>query len=229
MNTFKRRVPVTIAAFAAGLLLLTAVQAKDELPDVTSDGLARIDSKKVDAVYWQTGATLDAYTAVKILDTPVAFRKNWMRDHNSSSTRSLDDRVRQSDMDRIKEQLAQAFKDEFTKTLEKAGYQVVEDVGENVLLLRPAIVNLDVAAPDLRNSTGMSRSYTADAGSMTLYLELYDSATSAKIGEIVDSQGAMDTGQMRFSNSVTNKAEADRILRKWAGILVDALDEARGK
>jgi hypothetical protein len=229
MQTSSRFVPLTATGFLAVLLLATSTFAKDEMPDVTSDGLPRIDSKKVDAVYWQPGATLEAYTEVKILDAPVAFRKNWMRDHNSSASRSLDSRVSQSDMDRIKEQLGEAFKEEFSKTLEKAGYKVVDEVGENVLLLRPAIVNLDVAAPDLRNSTGMNRTYTADAGSMTLYMELYDSATSAKIGEIVDSQGAMDTGQMRFSNRVTNKAEADRILRKWAGILVEALDEAHGK
>ena len=49
--------------------------------------------------------------------------------------------------------------------------------GEDVLLVFPNIVNLDITSPDL-NSPNMSRSYSASAGSMTLYLELIDAETS---------------------------------------------------
>ena len=56
------------------------------------------------------------------------------------------------------------------------GYPVVEEAADDVLLLRPAIVNLDVAAPETsRMSRG--RSYVDSAGQMTLYIELYDSVT----------------------------------------------------
>ena len=45
----------------------------------------------------------------------------------------------------------------------------------------------------------------ASAGKMTLYMELYDSATGAKIGQVIDKQQARDNGHMSFSNSVTNR------------------------
>lgn len=199
--------------------------AKDKLPEVTEDGLVRIESKKVDAVYWQEGATLEPYTQVKLLDAAVAFKKDWMRDYNRSQ-RDLSGRVSSSDMDRIKTALAAAFTEEFTKVLQDAGYEIVQNTGEEVLLLRPGIINLDVTSPDTR-SAGTTRTYTASAGAMTLYMELYDSATGAKIGQVMDAQSARENYNFRLSNSVSNRADANRILQKWAGLLADAMTEAK--
>jgi hypothetical protein len=221
--------PAALASLAAlgGLSGCASTGSSDGLPPVTEDGLVRIDSKKVDAVYWAEGATLAGYDAVMLTDTPVAFRKNWMRDFNASR-QSLSDRVDEEDMSRIKSELSSAFRESFTEALSKAGYRIVEEPGEDVLLLRPAIVDLDVNAPDLQ-SANMTRSYTADAGEMTLYLELYDSATGDKIGQVVDQERAMDSGRIEYTSRVTNRAEANRILGKWSKLLVEALDEAHGK
>lgn len=199
----------------------------DDLPAVTSDGLVRIESKKVDAVYWQEGATLEGYNAVAILEAPVSFRKDWMRDYNRNQM-STGNRVRESDMERIKSELSEAFREEFSKVLTDRGYAVVNGTGDEVLLLRPAIVDLDVTAPDLRSAT-RTTTFTADPGAMTLYLELYDSVTGDKIGEVADRQRGMDTGRLQWSNSASNRAEANRILRRWANLLADALDEANNR
>ncbi len=92
-----------------------------------------------------------------------------------------------------------------------------------MLLLRPAIVNLDVAAPDLQ-VPGNVVNYVATTGEMTLYMELYDSATNSPIGRVIDRQEGSETGGFQISDSVTNRAEADRILQGWVGVLVEALD-----
>jgi hypothetical protein len=59
----------------AGVLLIflsgTAL-ARGELPKTTTDGQDLIESKKVDAVYWLEGATLEPYTRVLILDCHVS-------------------------------------------------------------------------------------------------------------------------------------------------------------
>lgn len=217
---------LTIAALA-GLAGCASTGGGDSLPAVTSDGLKRVDSRKVDALYWAEGATLAPYDSVMILDVPVAFRKDWMRDYNADRM-GVSMRVKPEDMDRIKSELSKAFKEVFTKTLEDGGYNVVDAAGPNVLLLRPAITDLDVAAPDL-DAPANVHSFTTDAGEMTLYMELYDSATSAKIGEVADREEALDNAHFQYTNRVTNRAEANRILRRWANLLVDALDEARGK
>ena len=217
-----------IAIGAALVAACTATASVNKnLPATTEDGLTLIPAKHVDALYWREGATLAPYTAVKIAECTVAFRKDWLRSQNSGRS-TVGTRVRPEDMERIKAALAEEFDKEFTKVLEKAGYSVVEEAGDNVLLLHPSIINLDVAAPDLQTA-GMVRTYTASAGEMTLYVELYDSATGAKIGQALDRQRAMDTGHFSYSNRVTNRTEADRILRKWAGLLVEALDEAKAR
>jgi hypothetical protein len=217
----------SVALLGATIFMSGCATTGDDLPAVTSDGLTRIESKKVDAVYWQEGATLQGYDSVAIVEAPVAFRKDWMRDYNRNRM-STGDRVRESDMERIKSELSSAFKEQFSTVLNERGYTVVDGTGDNVLLLRPAIVDLDVTAPDLRSAT-RSTTFTADPGEMTLYLELYDSVTGDKIGEVADRQRGMDSGRLQWSNSASNRAEANRILRRWANLLADALDEANNR
>jgi hypothetical protein len=52
-------------------------------------------------------------------------------------------------MERIKEDVADLLNDAFIEQLEAAGYEVVNDADDDVLVLRPAILDLDVVAPDV--------------------------------------------------------------------------------
>jgi len=94
-------------------------------------------------------------------------------------------------------------------------------------LILPAIVNLDITAPETSGS-GRTNSYVRSAGEMTLYLELYDSVTGDIIAKAVDRQVDRENNQMyTWANSSTNKAAADRILNGWADILIAALNDAK--
>ena len=63
-------------------------------------------------------------------------------------------------MERIQDDVATLFREVFTKELTEGGYQLVEEAGEDVLLVKPAIVDLDVVAPDLNSSASFTRSYS---------------------------------------------------------------------
>jgi hypothetical protein len=207
-----------------GLLMGSLAIAADDFPDTTTEGLKRIDAKKADVVYWQDGATLEGYQRIGLLDCYVAFRKDWARDQNRNSA-SRTNRVGDDDMERIKKDLAAEFRTVFTEELtEKGGYEMTDTGGADVLILRPAIINLDVVAPDLKD-IGRVDNFVSSAGAMTLYLELYDGATGAIIARIVD-QRDDNKGFTQRANSVTNRAAADRILRTWADALRGALDDA---
>ena len=140
--------------------------------------------------------------------------------------------VSKADAEKIKQRVADEFKKVFTEQLEKAGYEVADyDVKlaeEDVLVLRPAIIDLDVTSPDVQMASP-GRTYSASAGAMTLYLEFYDSVTSSILGRVVDRQNARDSGMMMVANRVTNKAEADRMFKKWAGLLIAKMDSVMGK
>ena len=89
-------------------------------------------------------------------------------------------------------------------------------------------MDLDVTAPDV-DSASRGRTFTASAGAMTLYMEFYDSVTSSILGRVVDRQNARDNGVMMISNQVTNKAAADRLFKKWAGLLIVKMDAVMQK
>ena len=71
---------------------------------------------------------------------------------------------------------------------------------------------------------------TTTAGAATLYLELYDSVSGEILARAIDRKAANHPGDlMRWSNKVTNRAEAKRVLAGWAGLLRQRLDEIHGK
>ncbi len=202
------------------------LDAKDQLPDVSDDGLHLQKHTKLRAVYLKPGATLDPYDKVAILDCYVAFKKDWQRDYNEDVV-GLDRRITTKDMDEIKQHVADEFKKVFTTELQtKGGYEVVDFAAKDVLVLRPGIINLVVNAPKT-NAPGMSTTFVASAGQMTLYLELYDSVSSDIIARIIDPEAGRGGGIAEIGDSVTNTAEADRIMRRWADVLRSHLGEVK--
>ena len=207
-------------------LTVTALHAKkkQELPEVTADGLHRVPDSKLAIVYAEPGADLGPYNRVSILQAHVAFKKNWARDQRSSSAQPL--RINSRDIEKIKDNLSAEFHEVFKNALTEAGYEVTDEVADDVMIVRPAIINLDVNAPDTM-SAGRSTTFTSSAGEMTLYIELYDSVSGDIMAKALDRRFDRNSGIYTWTNSVTNKAAANRILKGWAGVLVDALNEAR--
>ncbi len=125
--------------------------------------------------------------------------------------------------------MAQVFREVFVEELDTEGdYQVVDEIGDDVMIIRPAIIDLDVTAPDT-GGAGRSRTYTSSAGAATLYVELYDSVTGEILARAIDRKAGRGYGHLRWSNRVSNSAEAKRVLREWAGLLRQRLDEVHGK
>jgi len=203
----------------------TFADPSTEPPPFTEDGLKLVENSDWGLVYVEPGADLSGYERVKLLDTYVAFKKDWRRDQNRTSGGI---RVTQNDMDRIKERLAKEFREVFTKVLEDSGYPVVEETAEDVLILRPAIINLDVTAPDT-NRAGMSRTYAESAGEMTIYLEMHDGVTGDLIAKGMDRKADRRRGYMEWQSRVQNTQAANAILKNWAESIVQALDKAHGK
>lgn len=204
--------------FAAAMIAVTmlagaaqpAVAAK--VPD-TWDGLIRVKSKRLSAVYLLPNADFRAYTKVMIDPTQVAFRKDWQRDYNSSTV-GLSRRIDDKEAQKIADLARTGFGDIFVKAYQKAGYQVVTTPAPDVLRLSTAVINLAVDAPD-QMTAGMVRTYSADAGEATVAIEARDSTTGAILGRAVDRRYAGDSGPYRRS-SVSNRADFARLFEDWA-------------
>jgi len=197
--------------------------AKKNLPAVNDEGMELVKDSELATVYADPGADLSIYSRIRLEDATVAFKKNWQRDQNRNS-RHLN--VRNSDMEQIKADVATLFREVFTKELTDGGYEMTTEDGEDVLLVIPAIVDLDVTAPDIQQAN-RSRSYSETAGEMTLKLELFDSVTNDKIATATDRKRDYQRGYLQWRTSVSNRADARRMMIAWAKALRSALDEAR--
>lgn len=217
-----------IAALGLGL---TACASKDvsREPAMTYDGLQRVEAHDFAEVYLRPGADFAHYRHISLAECEVTFRKNWLRDQQRDS-RTVSSRVRQEDADRIRQRIATACDEHFREALERepaVDLVAAAPNGEDVLILRPFIVNLDIHAPDVQG-TVRTRTYTTSAGEMTLKLELIDALTGEVQGRVVDRRRGVEHRQLQWTSSVTNRAEFERILRRWADLLRDGVDRVRG-
>lgn len=205
--------------------VIAPAMAKDDPPEVSIEGLELVDKDRRGEIYADPDIDWSLYTQTMLDPATVAFRRHWQRDQN----RSYAFKIRAKDMERIKTEMSELFDEVFTKELgESGGYTITDQAGDNVMRIKPAIVDLDVYAPDTLNSPGRTTQFTESAGRMTLKLEIYDSVTGDLIAAASDRREAPRRGYMQWTTSVTNRAEAQRMLQRWAQDLVKRLDEARG-
>jgi len=208
----------TILGAALAAACCAACAGGSRIPDVTHDGLVRVEGSAVDRAWEKPGADFSEYARVDLLDCEVAFKRNWKMNHPNVRTR---------DMERIKKTLSEEFRKVFSEELEKGGYPIVAEPDDNVLLIRPAIIDLDVAAPDT-NSASRSNSFTTSAGSMTLVVEFYDSVSGEILARAIDRRHARNVGNITWATRGSNTDAARRLLKRWADLLVHKLDEVHG-
>jgi hypothetical protein len=208
-----------IAAVLCSVVPDPAALAREPPPAVSHDGLKLASSKNVDLIYIREGATLAGYRQVMLDPVQVAFDKSWSKQRRD---------VRASDRERIRNDLAEEFRDVFTEELEKGShYEIVDAAAPDVLRVTAAIVDLYVEAPDIARA-GRVETYTVSAGRMTLVAELRDSESGAILARVADRKEASNTHSFQWTNRATNTADARRILKRWAGALRKGLDSARG-
>ncbi len=101
--------------------------------------------------------------------------------------------------------------------------------GPNVLALRSAVINIDVAAPGTP-SAGRVKSYTFDAGSATLAIEVRDSQTHQLLGRAVDARTTPGgSGITRMDDQRIQQSRLPVLFSEWARIIVNGLDDLRGR
>lgn len=215
-----RKFPIASIALIFSMMASSIVAAEEANP--MFENLVPVGEPSVAVAYIDPNADFSEFKRAMVLDTFVAFRSGWERDQRRG-TRGT--RISATDMDRIKTRVSELFNSVLIDTLEADdGFEVVSEPDYDVLLIRAAIIDLDVTAPDT-SSAGRSRTYTADSGAATLYIELYDSVSGQIIGRAFDRQSARNPGSMmRWTNRASNTADARRVFRSWAETLRGFLD-----
>ena len=168
---------------------------------MTEDGLVRVPSSRKAGVYRLPDATFAQYRRVMLAPASVAFRKNWDR----KNLDRLNTGLKPSERQRIADDMALAFHEELVAELvERGGFTLAEAPAPDVLLIAPAITELDITAPDAGSTPG-SRSFVRTAGSMTLIMELRDAASGVTVGRIIDYEQARETRELQTGEPLSPK------------------------
>jgi hypothetical protein len=210
-------------AFAAALFLsvLSPSLAAADSPSSPFPGLELVTSKNVGALYRRPDIDTSAYSKIIILEPVVEFSKNWNpRNYGNFGLTA-------AQVTKIRFDLAEMAKSVFAKVLSDGGYEIVTGLGDGVLAITPNIINVFINAPDVPTA-GRSRTYTMDAGSATLALQLNDPVTGTLLAVAYD-QRRSGSSTMQWTTSVSNRAAAETMLRGWAEQLKRELDAARAK
>jgi hypothetical protein len=203
-------------------LFASQAQAKEKPPE-SWDGLELKKVKGLDLVYVRPDTQFPAYKSVQLEQVGVEFAKNWERD-----SRDYDRRPSASDLQEIKQRLGDLVQQVFKEELVKHGYTIVDTPADDTLLVRTAIINLYVNAPEIDSAVNV-RTYTTSSGSMTLVLEARDGPTGQLQARVVDARSDTNTGHMTWTNRATNTANARQMIEVWAKRLRESLDRLNGK
>jgi len=216
-----------LSAGFASLILITAPAAVAQSKSALQwEGMQKVRWTSFDEAYQAPGVNFRQYTKVMIDPVEAAFRKDWKRDWNRDHL-DLDNHVSHEDMQEILEEAQIGLGDAFVRAAQEAGYQVATAPGPDVLRLKPVLIDLDVYAPDLKTSS-QTRTFSEDAGSARLVLEVRDSSSGALLAGGVDKRDIGDLTFFERRTSVSNRADFSRAFRRWAGFSFDALDALRG-
>jgi hypothetical protein len=219
MNRINRSVVAVIgAAVIAFSGLALSASSADKAP-AEWDGLQKTKIKNIDLGYVRPGVDLTAYKRIMIDPVEVRFSKDWNPNRTGSRLP-----VSQADRDEIAMKLGALAEKTWADVLSKDnGYPIAKEPAPDVMRLSTALIDVYINAPDVATA-GRSRTYVMDAGHMTLVAEMRDGETGALFARVVDVAVGTDTGQLQWSNSVENSAEARDAVTRWAKMLRKRLD-----
>jgi hypothetical protein len=209
------------AAFAAALVL-AVLSPSLAAADSPFPGLELVAAKNVGTLYRRPDVDFTAYSKVMIGEPTVEFSKNWNpRNYGTFG-------ISAAQVAKIRVDLAAMAKSVFAKALSDGGYEIVTEAGDGVLAITPNIIDVFITAPDVPTA-GRSRSYTVEAGSATLALQVNDAVTGTLLAVAYDQRRGGTSSSMRWTTSVSNRAAAEQMLKSWAEQLKRELDAARSK
>ncbi|MDG1388471.1 MAG: DUF3313 family protein [Halioglobus sp.] len=224
-----------IKKYLASVAMLSLVAACSSTPEVqTGDGaevigdnLHRVDNSKADVAYIDPDADFSKYT--KVMIRPLGVNKIEVIQPSKTGTSMSRRDWELTDAD--KQMLQDTFHSAMLKNLQDKGdFPLVDEPGDDVLEIGAMITAIaPSAAKDDGRSRAMGRSYviTDGSGAIAVAVAFGDSETGEVLALIKDSRSS--SSHWGLNNSVTNKADVQRMFNSWAMQINSSLVEVSGK
>jgi hypothetical protein len=210
------------------LLLLTAMPVLSAIdrhayPTKAPAGLQEVISAEFDILYIKPGFQPGNYGKLAIAEPQIVMDDSWERKYSKQ--------LNARDLKRIETSTTKMLREQFGEKLGASnGYAIVEkpDVDNGaqstgVLLLKPAMLDLHLNAPDL-STPGLKDEWIRSAGNATLYLDLYDAANGELLLRVIDRGEARERLQLYEGTRATNNLDLRLLIGRWAKGLRKHLD-----
>jgi hypothetical protein len=207
---------VSSAALSGAALAAVADPARA----ATQAGLVSVNSRALDEVYLRPSQDLAGYRKVLITPPEVSFKKNWLKDLNS--TRGPSRWVSPGDAAELAQVAAVSMAKMVTDEFVAKGYEIVTAPGPGVLRVTPSVTELDVYEPDV-GFARPERLFTKDAGTATLGLEMRDAQSGALVGLVSDRGTATQIRRLNNTTQTSNEFWFDAMFRLWAANCIAAI------
>lgn len=224
-----------IKKYLASVAMLFLVAACSSTPqvqtgdgaEVIGDNLHRVDNSKADVAYIDPDANFSKYT--KVMIRPLGVNKIEVIQPSKTGTSMSRRDWELTDAD--KQMLQDTFHSAMLKNLQDKGdFPLVDEPGDDVLEIGAMITAIaPSAAKDDGRSRAMGRSYviTDGSGAIAVAVAFGDSETGEVLALIKDSRSS--SSHWGLNNSVTNKADVQRMFNSWAMQINSSLVEVSGK
>ena len=217
--------PLHAAKFLFTLGLAAALAsgcAADPPPEeTTADGLVRVPSRSIGGVYRAPYATFTQYQRLILEPPSISFIKDWTENHPEVSP---------TELARLRAETVELFRDEFTRELVKRGqYKFADEPAHDVLLVAPAIEELDIRTPEAGYEPGNSTFLTGRPVTMKVTGELRDALTGTLIGRVIYLRlpEQNPNGELRIASRAFNAHEQRLVYAEWSDLVHEALNVAK--
>ena len=192
--------------------------------EVSFDGLHEVKGGKADEAWARPGIDLTQYSKIMLQGAGIEYRpggnsgRSW-----SSRSRGGPYEVSERQKTKFRALVVSVFLEELS---ESKHFTLVDEAGPDVLLIRGAVLDVVSWAPP--EPIGRGEVFISEVGEATLVLELRDSITETVLVRAVDRRAAESYGlygDLSLSSPVPNQADVKRVVRYWAQLLRERLDE----
>ncbi len=188
----------------------------------TFDGLVRVDNSRFRSAWADPEVDFSQYNKVMPGGAQFEFRAVSKTAGRTSMSRGSRREFWISDANRDK--LVDMVSGVFNEELSKAqGWEVAEEVGPDVLILRGALLDIVSFVPP--EMTGRSEIYLSSVGEATLVIEAIDSMSGEVVFRALDRRSMESSGnELIRASTVTTWSEVRRWARRYATILREGLE-----
>jgi hypothetical protein len=201
--------------------------AKGDEPEVSYDGLLRLEKSAMDEAYIKPDIDLSGYSRIMIDPVPVSYKRK--PSPPAASMRASGSRSNFALTDQQMEKLSELFQETFAEAMARnQGWEVVESPGPDVLRVEAELIDLVIKVPT-RTTTGTSHFFLTEIGEVTLVAEIRDSESREILGRVVDRSliKPAGTGYLTYTNVVSAWADVRRLFDIWADLIRQGLDQIR--